>query len=62
MMKDYKITYCNEQPIIDLVKARNPREAIRKICNPIYFRAVQVSTKEAEAIRKKISKEVTGAD
>ena len=47
-MNSYKIYYCGEETgtFVDKVKARNPKEAIEKLLNPIYFEAKEVKEKK----------------
>ena len=42
MGKKYKIKYLMEKRVIDVVEARSPREAIKKLLNPAYFIAEEI--------------------
>jgi hypothetical protein len=42
MGKKYKIKYLMEKRVIDIIEARSPKEAIKKLLNPAYFIAEEI--------------------
>jgi len=45
MNKKYAIKYLGQGRVIDEIEARSPKEAIKKLLNPVYFIATEVKEK-----------------
>ena len=45
IMKKYFIIYCNDKHILDTIEANSADEAIDKICDPVFFQAIEVREK-----------------